>query len=62
MINTNKITMPCGEIGDTNDLKSLPFMKCHLESAQGTLKINNQKKINEFNDGFFILIFIIKLI
>ena len=47
---------------DTKGLKSLPFMKCHLESAQGTLKINNQKKINEFNDGFFILIFIIKLI
>ena len=45
---------------DTKDLKSLPIWECQFESGRGTIKINIQKKINEFKDGFFILIFIIK--
>ena len=47
---------------DIKDLKSLPICECQFESGRGTIKINIQKKINEFKDGFFILIFIIKLI
>ena len=47
---------------DTKDLKSLQFMECQFESFRVIIKINIQKKINEFKDDFFILIFTIKFI
>ena len=55
-----KTTALVVKLVDTKDLKSLQFMECSSSPVEDTIKINNQKKINEFNDGFFILIFIIK--
>ena len=58
MINTNKITMFCGEIDDTNNLKFLPFIECQLEPGNSIIKLNIQKKkLMNFKIVFYINIY-----